>query len=223
MSLPLESSRSRIFDILQDYAFWLVDVSPSLAPPYYSLLPVYGFSSITAPEVTLAMREIVQANRMLPVQVVESASLAPMTLVRGATIADGDFWKWIRQTIHGHSNTDKSFLLIQFVGGGVDDAASAVAGAAAQAMLATALGLSAGYAAAGTLAGAFGVMQAAYHRSDLGGGGSWVPRMPARAWMLSNCKATRYKVATDFDATSSGVSLMELDLVMEDFEEFSLV
>lgn len=214
--------RHRIFDYLQNYAFWLCDVSPASALTPFALNPVYGFSSITAPEVTLNMREINQCNRMFPVQVVESASLAALTLVRGATLADGDFWRWIRQVLHGQTNTLKEFLLIQFVSGGVEGVDMIALSASAQAALVGALMAGPGVGAAATVGSAFAVMQAAHH-STKAGENSWVPRMPARAWMLRGCKPTRYKVAGDFDATSSDVSLMELDMVLEDFEEFSLV
>jgi phage tail-like protein len=214
-------SRSRLQDRLHNYAFWLVDVSPTLDPPFYALLPVFGFSTITAPEVTLNMREIVQANRLLPVQVVESAALTPLTLTRGASLFESDFWRWIRQVMHGHSNTEKDFLLIQFIGGGAREMSTGAAGAAAAGLLMAGLAGSAGVGTAGiaTITAALGTVAVVGGIPNEG----WEPRIPAKGWILRSCKPTRYKVAGDFDASSSDVSLQELDLVMEDFEEVALL
>jgi phage tail-like protein len=63
----------------------------------------------------------------------------------------------------------------------------------------------------------------------LGGGGSQVPpglefasRIPGRAWVLKKCRPARYKPGTDFDGMSQEVSIAELDLAVEEFEEFSV-
>jgi hypothetical protein len=61
----------------------------------------------------------------------------------------------------------------------------------------------------------------------LAGQGSPLPlgtavRLPARAWLLQGCLPTRYKAGTDFDATSADVSIMELELSVESFQEYAL-
>jgi hypothetical protein len=43
-----------------------------------------------------------------------------------------------------------------------------------------------------------------------------------RAWLLQGCLPTRYKAGTDFDATSADVSIMELELSVESFQEYAL-
>jgi len=70
-----------------------------------------------------------------------------------------------------------------------------------------------------TLTGAATALGAAL---DFGGLGAKVDRLPARAWKLKSCIPTRYKVASDFDAMSSEVSIMELDIEVEQFTEVSL-
>jgi phage tail-like protein len=205
--------RSRIQDRLHNYAFWLVDVSPTFTFPFYALLPVFGFSSITAPEITLNMREVAQANRMLPVQVVESASVSPLTLTRGSSLFESDLWRWLRQVMHGHSNVRKDFLLIQFVGGGAEHSTAFAATA----------GLSVGLALSGVaLTGVATVLTALAVGTPIPDEG-WGSKIPAKSWILRSCKPSRYKVSGDFDATSSDVSIQELDLVMEDFEEVALL
>lgn len=206
-------SRSRLRDVLQSYPFWLVDISPELTPPFFALLPVYQFSTITAPEVTLTEREINQCNSLYSVKVIESGAVNSLTLTRGATVADGDFWRWIRQCAHGHSNTDKSFLLIQFMNVNFRwDQAGGVPAGEALAQLALGLGSTATGVVTTIMNGIPGM------KSD-----AWHPRTPVRSWLLQNCKATRYKTAGDFDASSSEVSLMEVDLSMEAFEEIALL
>jgi hypothetical protein len=47
-------------------------------------------------------------------------------------------------------------------------------------------------------------------------------RVPAKAWKLGGCLPTRYKAGSDFEATSSEISITELDVEPEALEEFSL-
>jgi len=47
-------------------------------------------------------------------------------------------------------------------------------------------------------------------------------RIPGRAWVCKNCRPARYKPGTDFDGMSQEVSIAELDIAVEEFEEFSV-
>jgi hypothetical protein len=47
-------------------------------------------------------------------------------------------------------------------------------------------------------------------------------RVPAKAWVLYGCLPTRYKPSGDFDAKSSDISVQELDIEPEEFEEICL-
>lgn len=51
-------------------------------------------------------------------------------------------------------------------------------------------------------------------------GGAVDPRtaVPSREYYAKNCFPTRHKIAGDFDATSSEISVMELDLAVEDMD-----
>lgn len=73
---------------------------------------------------------------------------------------------------------------------------------------------------AGAVAAALGIAGIAT------GGGigpfEFAARLPAKAWMLYGCVPTRYKSGSDFDAMSSDVSMMELELTVDAFDEISL-
>jgi hypothetical protein len=47
-------------------------------------------------------------------------------------------------------------------------------------------------------------------------------RVPARAFLLHNCIPVRYKPGSDFDASNSGVSLMELEVAVEGIDQINL-
>jgi hypothetical protein len=231
--------RSRWFDRLQSYSFWLVDVQPGLIPPFYALLPVFQFASMTAPEVTVTTKEIVQATQSLSRKVVETATINEITLMRGATWLDSDFWTWTRNAIHGYDPNDRvrrTLLMIQFMSGSIFNF-DGKGGKEADPLLATSLALfgaglstAVGLKAAGGsvekgLAGASvaAALGAASLTGGIGGLQEWMPRVPVRSWLLEGCIPVRYKAATDFDATSGEISMMEMDLAVENLEEISLV
>jgi hypothetical protein len=47
-------------------------------------------------------------------------------------------------------------------------------------------------------------------------------KIPARGWLLKECVPTRYKAASDFDATDGNVSLMELEVQPTKIVEIAL-
>ena len=47
-------------------------------------------------------------------------------------------------------------------------------------------------------------------------------QVPARAFVLRGCVPTRYKTGSDFDASSGNISIQELEIAVESFEEISL-
>lgn len=82
-----------------------------------------------------------------------------------------------------------------------------------------------GLSVAGGLAAAGGLALAGAAAAGFGasfGPVEFAPRLPAKAWMLYGCVPTRYKAGSDFDATSSAVSLMELEVAVEYWDEISL-
>ena len=51
---------------------------------------------------------------------------------------------------------------------------------------------------------------------------SLVERVPGRAWICHDCLPTRYKAGSDFDASSSDVSIQELEVQPEYVVELTI-
>jgi phage tail-like protein len=223
-------ARNVISDFLQDNAFWLMDVAPiePLALPVFT--PIAGFSAITAPEIQLEVLDITEGNSLWRKKLVKKADVGAITLSRGTSFWDADFNRWLmaalRGTTEGYSvgflsglggaTPRRDLLLIQYFRRTPMNA------------LVT-----------GVLGGTLTTALAAAAASDLGGSSAQAavlaglavsplgpfelyPKVPARAWLLRGCLPTRYKVGSDFDATSGQVSIMELDVQPEQVEEISL-
>ena len=254
-------ARQAYQDRLQVFPFYLMDIGPMEALSLPIFTPLFGFSSITAPEITVETQDIVEGNWLYSTKVVKRASVGTFSCTRGATFFDSDFYRWVQAAVHG----DTEFFQSKGYGAAIG--------------LATAQGVAS--AAAGTAVGALGglfgfpriggpsyrrdlLLVQTFARSQgtaLGGsealseinsqianlgiglvslvatgsiatglangaaafaGEGAFAGIPARAWMLRGCIPTRYKASADFDATSSEVSMMELDFEVDHFEEISL-
>jgi len=205
---------------MQDYPFWLLDVSPTLEFPFFVFMPILGFASISAPEITLETKEIQPGNWLFKKHKVSHASVSPLTLIRGAQFFDSDYWRWIYMACTGGAKQIKRNLLLVhylgYTGEGLKGSTS---------VLAATVGLAAELSATGAVGvgAAIGVTAFEGIVGVLGGDlFEKAGRIPGRAWTLRDCLPTRYKVGSDFDAQSSNVSLMELDIQPEYFEEISL-
>lgn len=238
-------ARSVISDLLQSHCFWLLDAYPvePLALPI--LTPLFGFSAITAPEITVDLTTIQEGNSVFKKKMVKNADVSNIVLERGVTWYDSDFWRWTLATITGDLTNSKlgvggfslkiggitprrTLLLVQFF---TRPAATGPGGAVASALLQT--GLAAGGAAlAGASAGqVLGVTLSTGLISGIGatlqgfgiGPFEFTARIPAKAWLLHGAIPVRYKVGTDFDARSPQVSLQQCELAVEMMEEVSLM
>jgi phage tail-like protein len=110
-------SHSRIFDLLQAHRFWLLDLVPSTVFPFFVLgSPMYGFASITAPEITLETREIRQMNSMWKRYAYAGGGCGPITLTRGARMNDDTFYTWIKRAMRGFDRTHRTLLLVHYTG-----------------------------------------------------------------------------------------------------------
>lgn len=232
--------REPLLDWLQAFPFWLMDVAPveSLSLPIFT--PLSGFATITAPEITVETQEIKEGNWHFKRTAIKSADVSQISLTRGATFFNSDFWRWIVASISG--NTDwqlrstpffstriggptprRQLVLIQYFAqnpfGSIGAAAAALAAGAA-----TGAVLAAGGANAATSLVAGSGIALAQAAGAISGGMpiDFAARIPARAWVLHGCLPTRYKVGSDFDAKSGEVSIAELDLKPELVEEISL-
>lgn len=240
-------ARSSLTDYLQNYPFWLLDIAPisPLALPLFT--PLLGFSSITAPEITLEITEISEANWFFKRKVVKGGDAGSLTLMRAAKWYDSDFYKWVFAALSGHTGGHgaldvmavggptprRDLLLVHFMSRtplppGAASGVAAAAGILALQGVATGMadsavfGRSAASAAAiGTAAATVGSIAASAAGAPLGPF-EVAPRLPAKAWVLYGCIPSRYKAAGDFDATDSAISIQELELAVESWDELSL-
>lgn len=174
-------ARSRLDDLLQVHTFWLMDVVPTIQPPFFVFDGSMGFESVTAPEITLSETEIEDGNALVKRVVVGKGSVSKITLRRGVRYWDTEFWSWLSDAMRGKASPRKTLALLHLHKVGKTIAPSALF-----------MGLSdQGYAV-------------------------------GRAWLLFNCLPSRYKAGSDFDAKGSEVSIAELDVTYEGFEEVNL-
>ena len=228
-------ARSGFFaDHLQQHTFWLLDVAPvdSIGLPLFT--PIFGFSEITSPELTMETASFGEGNWYFRRKVLRRGNVSPVTLRRGSFWADSDFYRWISAAITGDPGEGgllnigslpgpsprRNLLLIHFFRTQPFEAKGANAAAAIAGLTAvTSVGASIDTAGVNlTALGQAAVSTAAF----LGTGGVGAIRVPAKAWTLVGCLPTRYKPASDFDASSGAISVAELDLECERFEEISL-
>lgn len=222
-------------DKLQSHCFWLFDASPigTLSLPLFS--PLAGFASCTMPEITLDTQDITEGNWYFKRQIVTGASIGNLTLTKGATFLDADFYRWTLAALHGDTRgvrfnegialevggptPRRTLVLIQFFPRSPFNNPDHTAQAAGLGL--TALGV------AITALGNIESNPAALFRGAAGGAASVLgpfeaPRIPARAWLLQGCLPVRYKPGGDLDATDDSISMMELEIAVEQIEQVSL-
>lgn len=206
-------ARGRLLDHLQTFKFHLLDVSVAGAGliPVPVFVPVLGFSSITAPEMTADIETITEGNSEFPRKVVRKGTVSTITCQRGSQFFDSDFWRWTISSVKGRglNSRRKTLLLVQFMNKDIFTEGAAIA-AGLSVVTATSLG------------GRFTIPSVLAIQAGLIGVGAVVGLIPAKVWLLQQCIATRVKTASDFDASTGATSIMELDIESEFFEEFSL-
>jgi len=231
-------------DYLQTHAFWLFDIGPITSINLPVFTPVFGFASITAPEMSIETQDIPEGNWLYRRKVLRRANVSPMTLTRGVHFLDSDFWRWIMVGLTGDTSQSpiafpgvtarRTMLLMHMFPRGPSsdkklNAALAAGGITATAAVGVAQSgfindLDTGLLASGNVlatAGAFTAFSLAGMEGFALSDGLGF-RIPAKAFLLEGCIPTRYKVGSDFDATSAAVSIEELDFEYERFEEISL-
>ena len=114
-------ARNRISDLLQNYPFWLLDVQPSSRLPFVVLGgPLFGFSAISHPEITVAMEDVNQLNHVFPEHALGGGSVSTITLSRGSRFYDSTMYTWIDRFIQGEDVPHRDLMLIQHMGLGFD-------------------------------------------------------------------------------------------------------
>lgn len=236
-------ARALISDYLQVYPFWLMDVAPIEGASLPIFNPLVGFSTITAPGMALETFDITEGNSLYRKKVIKKADIDPMTLTRGVTFFDSDFYKWTLAGLSGDpsrfqgsaANTFNNYLslsiggvtprrnlmLIHFFGrypGAVPAAAVTAANGASVALAGgiPSLGNPGALSAAAGAAASLALGNIGYGPME------FTPRIPAKAWMLYDCIPTRFKSGSDFDAKSGEISIAELEIQPEKIDEISL-
>lgn len=106
-------ARSHLGDLLQNYAFWLVDIDPSARPPFFVLGgPLYGFNTVTHPEISVETEEITQMNSPWKVRSFAGADVGAITLSRGVRFYDSSMYSWIDRYIEGTDVGQRNLLLL---------------------------------------------------------------------------------------------------------------
>jgi len=233
-------ARSNLLDPLRDNNFWLYDVAPiDFAPALPLFTPLSGFSAVSSPEITVETQQINEGNWPFTKTVVKGGSVGSITLSRGVTWFNSDFWRWTVAALAGTTGLSglqiagisyrRTLLLVHFFRNTpAQNAAQQIAMAAGLTTgLSTVTGFAVGAEAGlGTGVGA-GVASAAQLASLQVAGGLFSPqtvgiKIPARAFLLKNCVPLRYKTGSDFDATSGQVSIQEMDIQPEFVEEIAM-
>jgi len=217
-----------------------MDLGPSTVGAFPVLTPLFGFASISGPEMTNEMFDIPEGNWYFPRHVIKRTEVGSITLTRGTRFFDSDFWRWMLSAVTGETSgfqfpilpflkvggptPRRDLLLIQYfpkvtLGSGfVGDTLNIAAAAGAGGIAGQGITSIANLAAFNAL---FSGVQAAAGVDEKIGPLDFAARVPAKMWLLRGCLPQRYKTG-DFDASSGAVSLSELDLAIESFEEMAL-
>ena len=183
----------RLIDFMQNYRFWLFDLVPSAAPPFFVLgSPAFGFSSISAPEYTANVDEIKQGNSMFTRHAYSGGSVGTITLARGVRGFDGTMWDWMHRAIKGLEITNRHMVLLHYTNINILRAGGSE------------------YTAGQNLDGIDGPLEIAGF-------------IPGKAWILWSCIPTRYRAGSGFDAMSGDVSIAELDIQPDAMVEITLL
>lgn len=235
--------RSILGDELLSHRFHLLDVDWSMSFPPFVLWPAAGFNSITMPELTVETEDVIEGTSDFTHHVIKKGSVGPITLSRGSTMYNSDFWRWTMACLKGNPtqqnvlsamlNTAAAVGTFGIVGGTPLPAKRRnmilihLSGLSYDGLLETmrsAQGLDRVLAASliptsfiGTqLSESLGYVTGGFF--DLG-----ITSIPAKVWMLFGCLPSRYKPGSDFDAATSAVSIQEMEIQCDRFEEFSLL
>lgn len=157
------------------------------------LLPIYGFKNCSLPEISIGLRDIPEGNYEYPRRVVSGAEVSSVVLEQGVSLFNSDFWDWTRKAVIGRK-PPKNLLIVQFTRAG--DGSNAFAPGSDVARIPSG--------------------------NQIAGGFEFSRRIPGKAWMLKECRPQRFKPGSDFDAMSQDVSVAQLELAVEEMEEFSL-
>jgi hypothetical protein len=178
------------------------------------------------------MYDVTEGNWLFRKKVVKKADVDVMTLTRGVTFWDSDFYKWSMAALTGNTSgvnvggvqvgslggvtPRRNLMLVHFFARYPGNVAAGIAGGLITAGAIQSVGAVSGNSAGGFASLAAQAATASFGPTDV------AAHVPARAWMLYDCVPTRFKSGGDFDAKSGDVSIAEIDIQPEMIEEISL-
>ena len=104
--------RPRVLDYMQNYPFWLFDVPDSEGS---MIRPSLGFSSMTAPEISVEQVDIQPGNFEYKTSFVKTADVGAITFQRGVRFFDSDFYDWIVKAVNGNRRSRRNVVLVHFM------------------------------------------------------------------------------------------------------------
>jgi len=105
---------TRLFDMMQAHPFWLMDISPTLNPPFLVFNPFLGFSGVSGLSIEAETDTYRPINSMYPYSFITGATVGAISLSRGARLTDTDFYRWLERAINGVDKSRRNLLLIHF-------------------------------------------------------------------------------------------------------------
>lgn len=104
-------ARKQHTDFFQNNRFHLVDLSFEFP---LVLLPVFGFTGCSAPEVGIDLEDVKEGTYEFPRKVNKGrASISTITLRQGLQFINSDLWDWMRKSLTGNVGR-RSLLLVHF-------------------------------------------------------------------------------------------------------------
>ena len=197
-------ARWRLFDMMQSYTFWVFDASGYNGNPLFSIFtPEFGFSACSIPEISIEHKVVQPGNWGFKHRVVKNADVGTISLQRGARFYDSDFYLWVMNAIKGLQPVRRNLVIVQYLGYRLIRKLSPPEPGQSAVGAEVSLNTSGAYGAATGI-----------HVPPL-------DRIPGRAWFCGGCLPLRYK-AGDFDAKTSDVTVMELEVQPEYMHELTV-
>jgi phage tail-like protein len=210
-------ARDLVDEILRGYMFHVTavplgfslfgDSSPVLTPDV-------GFASVTIPEMSINVDTINEGNMMVSHRIPTSIAEGEITMTRGATYSNNDFYVWIMKVMQAQVNFRRDLVIVQYFPAMKGKFGSFGSSALVSSNLSTYTNTATG-AVVGTPGTNSGVDLDTSNIPGIAG------RIPARAWKVTNAFPTRYKPGGDMDANSSELQISELAFAFQNIQEFS--
>lgn len=152
--------------------------------------PSAGFNACSAPEATEEAVEYREGHYIYTRKFTGLPSVADVSLSRGVALNDGTFWSWLKDVIEGNAEYRANVSIRHFHRDSKPQSTSSTAGTPNSTNANTNVDM--------------GVTGATGNKGYI-------------EYVCNEVFPTRHKVSSDFDSTSSEVSIQELDLSMEYF------